>query len=198
VGTRSFAGEVATFAEEAGLEVAGLLEPYARERVGTIIHGYPVTWLEHTAAGTAVIGTGEPDRRRIVARALEAGWRLASLVHPRAHVSGRSSVGVGTVVDPGVVIGAYTAVAEHVVLGRGALLGHHTQVGAYATVGPGANIGGNTRIEPGVFIGLGALVRDHVTVGAGAQVAMGAVVVSDVAPDTHVRGVPAAVHDPRT
>lgn len=198
VGTRSFAGEVAAFAAESELVVAGLLEPYDRERVGTTIHGLPVTWLEDSnpLSGLAIIGTGEPDRRPIAARVERAGWRLTTLVHPRAHVSSRSSLGHGAVVAPGVVVGAYSTVAEQVVLGRGALVGHHTMLGPYVTLGPGANVGGNVRVEAGVFVGLGALVRDHVVLGAGAVIAMGAVVVRDVAEGAQVRGLPAAVHKP--
>jgi acetyltransferase EpsM len=193
-GTRSFAAEVIDFALDAGLTVAGLLEPYARERVGTNIHGQPVSWLDDgPAAGgaTVLLGTGEPQRRELVARLAEAGWRPGSLVHPQAHVAPSASVGAGALVGPGVVVGAHSAIGECVTLGRGALVGHHTRIEAFATVGPGANVAGNTVVGEDAFVGMGALVRDHLTVGRAATVAMGAVVVGDVADGARVRGVPA-------
>ena len=190
-GTRTFAAEVLDFALDAGLEVAGLLEPYDRERVGTTIHDRPVAWLEETPPGRALVGTGDNDRREIVRRLLDAGWEVTGLVHPRAHVAPSASVGASALLGPGVVVGARSEIGAYAVLGRGALVGHHTTIGEHATLGPGANVAGNVRVEPGVFVGMGALVRDHVSLGAGAVVAMGAVVVRDVPEDTEVRGVPA-------
>ncbi len=198
VGTRSFAAEVAGFAEDAGHRVAGLLEPYDRDRVGSTIHGLPVTWLEDAPGGSerlAIVGTGESTRRAVVARLLIAGWELATLVHPRAHVARTARVGVGSLAGPGVVVGAYAAIGEHVLLARGALVGHHTEVGDFATIGPGANVAGNVRIHADAFVGMAAVVRDHVTVGRAAVVAMGAVVVRDVDAAVEVRGLPAAVHE---
>jgi sugar O-acyltransferase (sialic acid O-acetyltransferase NeuD family) len=197
-GTRSFAAEVAGFAEDAGFRVAGLLEPYDRERVGRTIHGFPVTWLEDKPAGrerVAIVGTGESARRAVVGRLLAAGWEIATLLHPRAHLARTSTVGVGTVAGPGVVVGAYTTIGEHVVVGRGVLAGHHTEIGDFATICPGANVAGNVRIGADAFIGMAAVIRDHVAVGSSAVVAMGAVVVRDVGPGVEVRGLPAAVHE---
>jgi UDP-N-acetylbacillosamine N-acetyltransferase len=193
-GTRTFSAEVAGFAQDAGFQVVGLLEPYDRLRVGTRIHGFPVSWLEETAppeGAAAVVGTGEPARREIVARLQGAGWKLLTLVHPRAHVARSSFVGEGTIVAPGVIVGACGKIAEHVILGRGVLVGHHTEIGPFATLGPAANIAGNVKIGADAFIGMGAVVRDHVAIGALAAVGMGAVVVSDVAESAEVWGLPA-------
>jgi sugar O-acyltransferase (sialic acid O-acetyltransferase NeuD family) len=194
VGSRSFAGEVADFAEDCGFDVQGLLEPYDRDRVGRRVHDLPVSWLEDGSPDLAVIATGEPDRRGIVARAESAGWRLATLVHPRAHVSRRSSVGEGAVLAPGVVVGAFSEVGEHAVLGRGALVGHHTAIEPFATLNPGVNVAGNVRVGEGAFLGMGAVVRDHLTIGESALVAAGAVVVDDVPAGVQVRGLPAKPH----
>ena len=85
-GTRSFAAEVIDFALDAGLTVAGLLEPYERERVGDE-HPRAARVLARRRAGgggaTVLLGTGEPHRRELVARLTEAGWQPGSLVHPR-------------------------------------------------------------------------------------------------------------------
>ena len=192
-GTRTFSAEVACFAEEAGFEVAGLLEPYDRARVGTRIHGYPVSWLEETRAAVALLGTGETDRRPLVGRLRAGGWELSTLVHPRAHVAATATLGTGAIIAPGAVVGAATQVGEGVVVGRGALVGHHTDVGSFSTLGPGANIAGNVSLGEDVFVGMGAAVRDHVSVGAGAVLAMGAVVVGDVPAGVEARGLPAVV-----
>jgi sugar O-acyltransferase (sialic acid O-acetyltransferase NeuD family) len=193
VGTRTFAGEVADIARDAGLSVAGLLEPRDLDRIGTTIHGLTAMPLEKDPGGErqVIIGTGDPQRREIVARARRAGWEPVSLLHPRAHLAPSASVGQGVLVAPGVVVGAYATIGDHVLLARGTLVGHHTEIGDFATLQPGANVAGNVRVEEDAFLGMGAVVRDHVSIGAGAVVAMGAVVVSDVAPGAEVRGLPA-------
>jgi sugar O-acyltransferase (sialic acid O-acetyltransferase NeuD family) len=193
VGSRSFAAEAVGYASEAGLWVVGLLEARQHERVGQTIHGLPVAWLEDVepAGRAAIVGTGDAARREVVGRLLAAGWEVAALVHPKAHLAETVTVGAGVLVAPGAVVGAHSALREHVVIGRGSLVGHHTEIGPYSTLGPGANVAGNTTIGADVFVGMGAVVRDHVTIGDGAIVAMGAVVVGDVPAGTTVRGVPA-------
>ena len=186
VGTRSFAAEVAEYASDTGLRVAGLLEPFDRGQVGTTIHDLPVTWLEDTPAGRALVATGEPSRRLIVGRLRAAGWTIAGLIHPRAHLARSTHVGEGTIVAPGAVLGARTWIAEHVLIGRGALVGQQTQVGAFATLDPGANVGGNVRIGDDASVRMGAVVRDHVVIGASAVIGAGAVVSRDVEEGTEL------------
>jgi sugar O-acyltransferase (sialic acid O-acetyltransferase NeuD family) len=196
-GTRTFAAEVVDFARDAGLSVSALLEPREPARVGSEIHELPVRALEEgPGAGSraVIVGTGDTDRREIVARLVAAGWEIVALVHPHAHVAGSASLGEGVLVGPGVVIGARSIIGDHVVLGRGALVGHHARIGEYATIGPGANVAGNVTVERDTFLGMGAVVRDHVTVGAEATVGMGAVVVADVPAGADVRGIPARPH----
>jgi sugar O-acyltransferase (sialic acid O-acetyltransferase NeuD family) len=194
-GTRSFAAEVIDFARDAGIEVQGLLEPFERERVSTTIHEQPVTWLDDgppTRGPRAVLlGTGETDRRRTVARLQSAGWEIVSLLHPQAHVAPSAGLGMGVIIGPGAVAGARSRIGDYAVLGRGALVGHHTEIGDFATLGPGSNVAGNVKLGQDAFVGMGALVRDHLTVGPAAVIAMGAVVISDVGDGVQVRGAPA-------
>jgi sugar O-acyltransferase (sialic acid O-acetyltransferase NeuD family) len=199
VGTRTFAAEVVDYARDAGLSVLGLVEPHGGAPGGRLIHGLPVIGLEDVATGgpvTALVGTGDVRRRELVERLEAAGWELATLTHPSAHVAPSTTVGGGALVGPGAVIGACTRIGAHAVLGRGALVGHHTELGPHSTLGPGANVAGNVRIEADAFVAMGAVVRDHVTVGASAVVAMGAVVVDDVAAGVEVRGLPARPYPP--
>jgi sugar O-acyltransferase (sialic acid O-acetyltransferase NeuD family) len=198
LGTNMFAADVLDYALDAGLEVAGLLEPCETDRVGTTIHERPVTWLDDgppRGRAAVLMGTGEHGRRDVVARLSAAGFEPATLVHPRAHVAATSTVEDGALIGPGAVVGARARVGAHAVLGRGTLVGHHTDVGEFSTLNPGANVAGTVRIGADVFVGMGAVVRDHVTVGDSAVIAMGAVVVGDVPARTHVRGVPAVAHE---
>jgi sugar O-acyltransferase (sialic acid O-acetyltransferase NeuD family) len=188
-GTGSFAAEIAEYAADCGLEVAGLVELVDRARVGGRRHGLPVVG-PGDAAGAAVIGAGG-DRLAHWALLAPHGWRAATLVHPRAHVSASARVAEGCVVGPLAVVGAESALGAHALVGRGALVGHHVEVGPGCVLNPGANVAGHVRLGAGVAVGMGAVVADHVAVGDGAFVAAGAVVVRDVAPGARVQGVPA-------
>jgi sugar O-acyltransferase (sialic acid O-acetyltransferase NeuD family) len=193
-GTRTFAAEVVDMAHDAGLSVSGLLEPYEPARVGQRIHDQSVQWLDDGPAGgpaVALVATGESERRPIVERLGRAGFEVASLVHPTAHVAPSGVLGQGAILSPGVVIGARARLGDHTVLGRGALVGHHTTIGAFGTIRPGANVAGNVEMGTDVVVGMGALVRDHLTVGDSAVIAMGAVVLGDVRTGAQVRGLPA-------
>ena len=191
-GTGSFALEVAEYARDAGLEVAGLIELQDPARVGTEVHGLAVRAADDPPAdgAAAVVGAGG-DRLAHWALLASHGWRAASVLHPAAHVAPSARVGDGCVVAPGVVVGAATELGEHVLLGRGALVGHHTALGTGVVLNPGANVAGHVRLGVGVTVGMGALVADHLEVGDGAVIAAGAVVVRPVAAGVRVQGVPA-------
>lgn len=198
LGTHNFAPEVLDLVEETpGFRVEAFAENLDRARTAEPLEGLPVLWLDDAAelAAThlAVCALGTTKRRRIVEEAAALGFRFATVVHPLARISPRSSVGEGTIASVGVVVGARTHVGRHVILNRGALVGHDTEIGDYVTVGPGANVAGLCRIGAGAYLAIGCVIRDRVEIGAGAVVAAGAVVVSDVPERTQVAGVPARV-----
>jgi sugar O-acyltransferase (sialic acid O-acetyltransferase NeuD family) len=191
-GTGSFALEVVEYARDAGLAVAGLVELRDPARVGTTVHGLPVVAAaDAPAAGApAAIGSGG-DRAELAALLERHGWRLATVVHPTAHVGASAVVGDGCLIGPRAVVGAATKLGPYALVGRGALVGHHVEVGAAAVLNPGVNVGGNARIGAGAQVGMGAIVVNGVDVGAGAVVAAGAVVVRPVAARARVMGIPA-------
>jgi sugar O-acyltransferase (sialic acid O-acetyltransferase NeuD family) len=198
LGARRFALEVADVVSEIpGVVVTGFVENMDPSRCLEPLAGLPVHWVEDLAAFSAthhaVCAFGSTTRRGFIDTAALMGMRFATLVHPHARWSSRSSAGPGTLIWPGVVVGAYTTLGEHVLVNRGALIGHHTELGDGITVGPGANIAGGCHIGRGAYVGMGAVVADSIRIGAGAVVAAGAVVTRDVPPHVMVAGAPAVV-----
>ena len=171
-GTGSFALELVEYARDAGFAVRGLIELVDDGRVGGRIHDLEVVAVDGPARGAFVIGAGG-DRQEHATRLEAAGWEP------------------GTVVAPGVVLGAASELGAHVLVGRGSLVGHHVSVAPAATLNPGSNVAGNVRIGARAVIGMGAVVANGLEVGAGAVVAAGAVVVRDVDAGARVQGVPA-------
>lgn len=195
-GTGSFAVEVAGWARDAGLELAGLVELLDERRVATTVHGHTVLAPEQAPPGAAVAIAAGGDRAAHWSLLAEHGWQAATIVHPAATVASSASIGDGTIVGPGVVVGAETDVAEHVLLSRGVLVGHHAQIGPFVSLLPGANVASHVQLGTGATIGMGGIVVDHTSIGAGATVAAGAVVVRSVESGVRVQGVPARPYEP--
>ena len=198
LGTHNFAPEVLDLVEETpGFRVDAFVENLDRARTERRIEGVRVVWIEDAAelAAThlAVCALGTTKRRRIVEEAEALGFGFATVVHPLARVSRRSSLGEGTIASVGAVVAARTRIGRHVILNRGALVGHDTEIGDFVTLGPGANVAGLCRIRSGAYLAIGCVICDRVTIGAGAVVAAGAVVTADVPERVQVAGVPARI-----
>lgn len=198
LGTHHFAPEVLDLVSEIdGFRVDGFVENLDRGRAARELEGLPVHWIDDVArfarTHRAVCALGTNRRRRIVEEAERLGFGFATLVHPKARVSSRSTLGDGTIVNAGVVVATHATIGRHVILNRGTLIGHDTVVGDYVTFGPGANVAGLCRVGEGVYVAIGAVLVDRVTVGDGAVVGAGAVVTHDVPDHVMVVGVPARV-----
>jgi acetyltransferase EpsM len=197
LGTRTLALEIADVATEAGFEVVGFVENLDRARCDEPLEGLPVHWVDdigaHAAGHMAVCGLATGRRAAYLDQVAALGVKFATVVHPTASISARSTVGEGSIVGPHVVVGAHTVVGRHVLLNRGVLIGHHTTIEDYVTVQPGANVAGMCTLAERSFVGMGAVVIDRTTVGGESVVGAGSVVTRDVPPNVQVMGVPARV-----
>jgi sugar O-acyltransferase (sialic acid O-acetyltransferase NeuD family) len=195
-GTRTFAQEVADLASEIdGVRVVAFVENLDRARCADTIDGLPILWIDEladlAADHVAVCALGTTKRTRFTNDVAERGVAFATLVHPAAHVSSRTTLGEGVIVSAGAVVGAHSKIGAHVLLNRGALVGHHTEIGAHCSLMPGANVAGNCRIGDRVLVGMGAQILNTIRVGTGAVIGAGSVVTRDVPDGTQVMGVPA-------
>jgi acetyltransferase EpsM len=196
LGTNLFAPEVADVTDDTGLfEVDVFIENWDREKTGTTLVGRPVVWITDAqplaTTHLALCSIGTPRRRGFIEDITAMGFQFATVIHPSARVSRRSTIGEGAFLNAGVIVAANTHISRHVVVNRGVLIGHDTTIQEYVTISPGANIAGLVTIEAGAYIGMGAIVIDRVRIGAGAVVAAGAVVTKDVPAHATVMGIPA-------
>ncbi len=137
------------------------------------------------------------SRAAAVAEATALGFTFSrALIDPTAIVASTTTVGGGSFLNAGCIIGAASNLAEHVVVNRGATIGHHASIGAFVSLGPGVTVAGCVTVGDGAMIGAGAVVLPSVTIGAHAIVGAGAVVVHDVPPHAKVFGNPGRIVDP--
>lgn len=198
LGATEFSAEIADVIGDTGkFEVTAFVENDVRERAQTNLGGLPVLWideaLELATTHLAVCGLGTTHRSRFTEQAAAAGFRFATVVHPSAHVSATSTLGVGTVVSAGAVVAAHTTIGRHVIVNRGTLVGHHTVIGDHVSLQSGANVAGLCTIGDATYVGMGAVILNTVTVGSKSVVGAGAVVTRDVPDNVQVIGVPAVV-----
>lgn len=198
LGNRTLAVEIADIASDiAGLEVVAFVENMDRKYCREKLEGLPILWVEELAglAGThsAVCGLATTHRSRFVDQVAALGIPFATLVHPGARISSKSSVDVGSILSPGVVIASHTHLGRHVFVNRGVLIGHHTRIGDYVTIQPGVNIAGGCTIGDATYIGMGAAILDHMEVGSRSVVSAGSFVTRSVPDRVQVVGVPADI-----
>jgi len=198
LGTRSFSEDAFDVIDDTpGFRVTGFVENLDRDRCERPLLGLPVHWVDQlprfAQTHRAICALSTTHRSKFTKQAESHGMLFATVVHPTARVSSRSTLDEGTLIGPGVVVAAFTALGRHVIVNRSASIGHHTTIGDHVAIQPGANIAGACEIHDAAYIGMGAVVIDKIRVGAHAVVGAGAVVTKEVPANVLVLGVPARV-----
>ena len=166
---------------------------WGREIRGLRVHGALAQAAEFD--GGLVDALGSPGsyaaREGVLAAVSIAPERFETLVHPTAVCSPSSSLGMGSIVYPHVVIGAEAKVGHHVTIMAGAAINHDAAIGDFSIVTGGVNVAGRVRVGRSCYIGSAACLRQDVTVGDGSLIGMGSVVLDDVPAKSVVAGNPA-------
>jgi UDP-perosamine 4-acetyltransferase len=177
---------------------AAVLDPaFAGEVDGVPVRGADDAPAALRAAGVeaaviAVGSIGDPAvRRRLHAGALQAGFTLPPIVHPRACVAATSSLSPGCFVAAGAVVGPGARLGECAIVNSNAVVDHDCVLGAFVHIAPGATLSGGVVVGENAHVGTGAAVMQGVRIGAGAVVGAGAAVIADVPDGAVAVGVPA-------
>lgn len=181
--------------------LAGLLDDVNTDRHGEERYGARVlgdagvlSRLDHNTVRHVFVAIGDNDGRlKCAGQAVQAGFVLPTLVHPRAHLGSRVELADGTVLMALAVVNVDTIVGACSIVNTGAIVEHNCHLGEGVHVGPGAVVAGWAEVEDRVWIGAGAIVRDRIRIGEGSVVGAGSVVVKDVPPGVVVVGVPARI-----
>lgn len=140
-----------------------------------------------------VVALGEPrPRARAVAHLrAEIGAQFGSIIDPGVLIGASSRVGAGAVILGHSTVTADARLGEHVLVNPGCTIAHDNALEDFATLSPGVHLAGHVSIGEGAFLGTGACVIPKIRIGAHALVGAGAVVIRNVASGQTVFGNPA-------
>jgi acetyltransferase EpsM len=193
LGTGLLAEEFFALAQTSGIAIESFVENMDQSKVGMSLCGRPVIGVDQLPQHAACVCALSTTRRRQYIEQVEDRAVFTTLVHPSSIVLPSTTLGDGTVVSTGVLVGSNTRIGRHVLLNRGARVGHHARIGDFVTIQPGANIAGAGEIGDDTYIGMGAIVIERLTIGRGVTIAAGSVVKHDVPDRALVAGNPAVV-----
>ncbi|WKW44179.1 acetyltransferase [Kosakonia cowanii] len=160
------------------------------------LKGQPVVTLQEISPEEyeVVVGVGEPNvRHQMAQKALNAGFRLATVIHPLARVSDDVTFGEGTIVCDRAYVSCDCTIGKNVYLQPNCNVGHDCVIGDDSIISAYANLGGNCLIGTRTYIGLNAAIRETTTIGDDTIISMGAIVFNDIGSSVIALGNPARV-----
>jgi sugar O-acyltransferase (sialic acid O-acetyltransferase NeuD family) len=181
-------GHGASVAEAAklsgGFEVVGFLDDALP--VGTAVLNVAVlgsisglSSLDHldryrSACNQTIVAIGNNAvREKITQQLVDAGFDIATVIHPRAFVSSSAVVGSGSAVMAGAIVGTEALLGLGSIVNCGAVVDHHALVEDFAHLGVNASMAGGTLLARGAWMQAGAALGYGVEIPAGVILAPG-------------------------
>ncbi len=124
--------DIVDFLDDANENAVGKLLDYEK-----IVGEYP----------QAFVAIGNADLRlELLCKLKDAGFRLATIISPRAYVSPSASVMEGTLVEPMAVVHTGCQIMEGVFVCAGAIINHNAVVERGCQIDCGAVVGSNAKV----------------------------------------------------
>lgn len=139
-----------------GLPVLGTLEDVATA---------PGTSPDQAWLVPAIGYRDQPARGRALDRACALGYRLPTLVHPRAGVEPTATLGDGVIVLAGVLVDQGVVVGDGCYLDQGVMVGEDSVLQPNSYLAAGTIVAGGVRLGRDCFLGAGSVVTDGVNIG---------------------------------
>jgi sugar O-acyltransferase (sialic acid O-acetyltransferase NeuD family) len=200
VGAGDFGREVAAWILDSpeslgGREIAGFLDDDQERSLGRGISSPivgSISGYQKVLGDELILGISDPTTKEKVSTLLrDRGASFLTFQHRTALVATGASIGMGSVLCPGVVVSVGATVGDFATLNLHATIGHDVVMGSYCSVMSHGDVMGSAMLGERVLIGSRGGVLPRVRVGADAIVGAGSTAMRHVAEQTTVLGVPA-------
>ncbi|MBV2246892.1 MAG: acetyltransferase [Lentimicrobium sp.] len=183
------------------LKIAGILDPGAE--AGQTICDYPILGTDalipslHQSGHAFIITIGQiknPAPRIALFDLLQSlNADILTITDRKAVVSGRSTIGKGTVVLRHTFINSNVTLGNNNIINTGAIVEHDSTTGDHVHISTGAIVNGNCHIGNRCFIGTGAIILNNITIADDVLVGAGAVVLRNITKPGIYHGNPARI-----
>lgn len=116
-----------------------------------------------------------------------------TLIHPKAIISKRTIVDVGTVIMAGVTINSSVKIGKHCIINTNASIDHDCIIEDYVHISPNTALAGNIQIGEGTHIGIGTSIIPNIKIGKWCTIGAGSVIIRDVPDGVTVVGNPGRI-----
>jgi UDP-3-O-[3-hydroxymyristoyl] glucosamine N-acyltransferase len=166
-GSRSFARLVAQLAKECGYQVAGYMDDFSGDGLGSYTENRDRILADRIPLFLGIGYSNLAARYQVLQRLTTDNAVLPTLAHPRAFVSPEARLGPANIVMAGSSIDAFCVVGAGNVFWPGSVLSHDSCVADNTFFSPSCTSCGFTRIGSSVFVGANSVIVDHREVPSG-------------------------------
>ena len=140
------------------------------EQVGLEVLGYPVLGCDQDLpllrqqCAYALLAIGQigvsPHRKHLAQVLRQLNFSLPVVISGRAHVSRHAQLGVGISIGHGTIVNSGVIVGDFCILNSNALIEHDAVIGDHCHISTGVLVNGGTKIGSESFVGSGAVLRE--------------------------------------
>ncbi|MBA5794040.1 acetyltransferase [Flavobacterium sp. xlx-214] len=180
---------IAEIAEESGAVITGFIDLDINKNEVLnyeVIHTIPTQKIE------VIIAIGNNAVRKKLVNEND-NFEYDKLIHPRANVSKRTTIGEGSVVMAGVSINADVVIGNHCIINTNASVDHDCKINNFVHISPNVALAGNVEIGEGAHIGIGTCVIQGIKIGKWCTIGAGTVVIKDVPDGVTLVGNPGRI-----
>jgi sugar O-acyltransferase (sialic acid O-acetyltransferase NeuD family) len=112
-------------------------------------------------------------REKLTHQLVDAGFIMATVIHPRSFVSPSAVVGCGSAVMAGAILGTQARLGLGSIVNCGAVVDHDARVEDFGHLGVNASMAGGTQLGCGAWLQAGAVLGYGVVIPAGVILAPG-------------------------
>lgn len=171
---------------------------------GSDFAGYPVLGndaffqvnCQSLGLNQGLVCIGDNYVRTKVARKISEtnpAFEFVTAVHPSVVLGKWSSLGQGTLIMAGAIVGTNTSVGDHCFIATNASIDHDSILGNGSSISAASVVGGGCHIGSGTSITMGCIVLHKVSVGDNSVIGSGALVNKNIPNNVVAYGSPARI-----